>query len=166
MISIVAAMDTKRGIGKNNDLLFKIPEDFVRMKKLTEGHPIIMGRRTFESIGRILPNRYNIVITRDPDFEFPGLSGDRGTIVGSLEEAVTAAKRAPGSEEIIIFGGGQIFTEAVEKGLVDILHLTIVDGDFGADTFFPDYSQFTKILDEESGQSGEYHYRFVDLAKD
>lgn len=166
MISIVAAMDSKRGIGKNNDLLFKIPEDFVRMKELTDGHPIIMGRRTFESVGRILPNRYNVVITRDPDFEFPGLSGDRGTIVNSLENAIIEAKKAPGSEEIIIFGGGQIFTEAVEKGLVDVLHLTIVDGDFGADTFFPEYdSKFTKTLHEESGQSVEYHYKFLDLAK-
>nr|AIA18990.1 Dihydrofolate reductase [uncultured bacterium] len=153
-------------VEKDNDLLFKIPEDFQHMKNLTKGHPIIMGRRTFESIGRILPNRYNIIITRDPDFEFPGLSGDRGTIVNSLEAAITAAKRAPGSEEIIIFGGGQIFTEAVEKGLVDVLHLTVVDGDYGADTFFPEYEkQFSKVLSSEEGQSGEYHFKFLDLGK-
>lgn len=158
-------MDSKRGIGKNNDLLFKIPEDFSRMKSRTNGHPIIMGRKTFESIGRVLPGRYNIVITRDPDFEFPELSGDRGTIVKSLEAAIIAAKRAPGSEEIIVFGGGQIFKEAMEKNLVDVLHLTVVDGDFGADTFFPDYPEFTKVLHEEEGQSGEYHYKFLDLGK-
>jgi dihydrofolate reductase len=166
MISIVAALDSRRGIGKNNDLLFKIPQDFERMKSLTDGHPIIMGRRTFESIGRVLPNRYNIVITRDPDFEFPGLSGDRGMIVNSLENAIAEAKKAPGSEEIIIFGGGQIFSEAVEKNLVDVLHLTVVDGDYGADTFFPEYeTKFTKILHEEEGKSGEYHFKFLDLSK-
>ena len=65
MVSIVVAMDSKRGIGKNNDLLFRIPQDFARMKKLTLGHPIIMGRRTFESIGRVLPGRTNIVITQN-----------------------------------------------------------------------------------------------------
>lgn len=165
MISIVAAMDSKRGIGKNNDLLFKLPEDFIRMKKLTGGHPIIMGRRTFESIGRILPNRYNIVITRDPDFEFPELSGDRGTIVNSLEDAITEAKKAPGAEEIIVFGGGQIFKEAMEKGLVNVLHLTIVDGDFGADTFFPDYSEFDKVQFEERGESGGFKFKFLDMGK-
>jgi dihydrofolate reductase len=166
MISIVAALDSKRGIGKNHDLLFKIQEDFERMKNLTNGHPIIMGRRTFESIGRILPNRYNIVVTRDLDFEFPGLSGDKGTVVNSLEKAIVEAKKAPGNEEIIIFGGGQIFKEAIEKDLVDVLHLTVVEGDYNADTFFPEYeSKFIKILHEESGQSGGYRYRFLDLAK-
>jgi len=66
MINIVAALDQKRGIGKNNDLLFRIPEDFERMKTLTNGHPLVMGRKTFESIGRKLPNRTSIVITSDP----------------------------------------------------------------------------------------------------
>jgi dihydrofolate reductase len=164
MISIVAAMDEKRGIGKGNDLLFKIPEDFERMRALTTGHPIIMGRRTFESIGRVLPNRYNIVITRDPDFEFHGLSGDKGTIVNSLENAVNEAKKAPGSEEIIIFGGGQVFKEAIEKGLVDFLYLTIVKGDYGADTFFPEYPGF-KIVKEEKREKDGFAYSFVDLEK-
>lgn len=164
MISIVAALDEKRGIGKGNDLLFKIPEDFERMKSLTIGHPIIMGRRTFESIGRVLPGRYNIVITRDPDFEFPELSGDRGTIVDSLENAVIEAKKAPGRDEIIIFGGGQVFRQALEKGLVDKLYLTLVKGDYGADTFFPEYPGF-KVVKEEKRQKDGFTYSFVDLEK-
>lgn len=169
MISIVAAIDSKRGLGKNNDLLFKIPEDFKRMQKLTMGHPIIMGRRTFESIGRVLPGRTNIVITQNPDFKLSDLAsqGDalQGYVVGSLEEAIEIAKKSPGSEEIIIFGGGQIFTEAIEKDLVDVLHLTVVDGDFGADTFFPDYSKFEKVLSKEEKESDGYKYTFLDLAR-
>src|SRR5437868_15482904 len=123
-VSIIVAVDDKRGIGKDNDLLFKIPEDFKRMKELTSGHPIIMGRKTFESIGRVLPNRTNIIVTRDPAFQFEG-----AVVCSSLEEGLEKAKKAPGSEEIFIFGGGQIFKEALEKGLIDRLYLTLVKGD-------------------------------------
>lgn len=165
MISILAAIDSKRGLGKNNDLLFKIPADFERMKKITMGHPIIMGRRTFESIGRVLPGRTNIIITRDLGFKINDLGKGDARIVRSLEEAIQLAKEKPGSEEIIIFGGGQIFTEAVEKDLVDVLHLTVVEGDYGADTFFPDYSKYDKVLSEEKGESNEYRFTFLDLAK-
>ena len=165
MISIIAAIDSKRGLGKNNDLLFKIPEDFKRMQKITMGHPIIMGRRTFESIGRILPGRTNIIITRDPKFNlaFQGLALE-GYLASSLEEAIEIAKKSPGSEEIIIFGGGQIFTEAVEKDLVDILHLTVVEGDYKADTFFPDYSKYKEIKREEISDKN-YKFSFLTLMK-
>lgn len=176
MISIVAAMDSKRGIGKNNDLLFKIPEDFERMKKLTLGHPIIMGRKTFESIGRVLPGRTNIIVTQNSKFSIRqaqdkkiqklASQGEtlRGYIVKSLEEAIEVAKKSPGSEEIIIFGGGQIFKEAMEKDLVDVLYLTVVEGDYGADTFFPDYSMF-KIIKEEQGSDSNYKFNFLTLQK-
>lgn len=190
MINIIVAIDSKRGIGKNNDLLFKIPEDFKRMKRLTAGHPIIMGRKTFESIGRVLPGRTNITITRDKSFDPHKFCLGKNCdvfVCHSLEEAIQiarkkereatplrasfaeASKAEQGSEEqgeIFIFGGGQIFKEAIEKGLVDKLYLTVVEGDFGADTFFPDYSEFDKIISEESGESGEYKYRFLDLEKD
>ena len=177
MISIVAAIDSKRGLGKNNDLLFRIPQDFARMKKITMGHPIIMGRKTFESIGRVLPNRTNIIVTRDLGFSIRqtqdkkiqdlASQGDalRSYVVNSLEKAIEIAKKSPGSDEIIIFGGGQIFKEAMEKEIVDVLHLTVVKGDYGADTFFPDYSEFDKVISEESGESGEYKYKFLDLGK-
>jgi dihydrofolate reductase len=159
-VSIIVAIDEKRGIGKNNDLLFKIPEDFKRMKILTSGHAIIMGRKTFESIGRVLPNRTNIIVTRDPDFNIAG-----ATMSFSLEDALVKAKSTPGAEEIFIFGGGQIFKEALEKGLVDRLYLTIVKGDYAADTFFPDYSQFSKIVEKEDHESDGYQYSFVTLEK-
>ncbi len=165
MISIVAAIDSKRGLGKNNDLLFKIPEDFKRMQKLTMGHPIIMGRKTFESIGRVLPGRTNIIITRDPStLDISIYEESNLFVVRSLEEAIHLAKEKPGSEEIVIFGGGQIFTEAVEKDLVDVLHLTVVEGDFGADTFFPDYSKYKEIKREER-EDENYKFTFLDLAR-
>jgi dihydrofolate reductase len=158
-ISIIAAMDSKNGIGKGNGLLFKIPEDFARMQKLTMGHPIVMGRKTFESIGRVLPGRTNVIITNNPDFQ-----PQNCVIVHSLEEGIEKAKDAPGNDEIFIFGGGQIFKEALGKDLVDKLYLTIVEGDYDADTFFPDYSDF-KIIAEEKGASGEYRYKFLTLVK-
>ena len=177
IVSIVAAMDSKRGIGKNNDLLFRIPEDFARMKKLTMGHPIIMGRRTFESIDRVLPGRTNIIITRDLGFMINDLRNGDARIARSLEEAIEIAKKSPGSDEIIIFGGGQIFKEAIEKGLVDRLYLTIVEahldsppdsparrGDFGADTFFPDYWAF-KIVSKEDKSDKNYKYSFLTLKR-
>ncbi len=167
MISIIAAIDSKRGLGKNNDLLFRIPEDFKRMQKITMGHPIIMGRRTFESIGRLLPGRTNIIITRDPEsYSLPASQGQalRGYLASSLDEAIEIAKESPGGEEIVIFGGGQIFTEAIEKDLVDVLHLTVVEGDFGADTFFPDYSKYTETNREER-EDENYKFTFLDLLR-
>jgi dihydrofolate reductase len=169
IVSIIVAMDEKRGIGKNSSLLFKIPEDFKRMSAITSGHPIIMGRKTWESIPenrRPLPRRYNIVITRDLRFKIDDLrEGEGFGIVNTLENAIEKAKKSPGSEEIFIFGGGQIFKEAMEKGLVDKLYLTIVEGDYGADTFFPDYSDFKKIIFEKSSETEGYKYRFLELER-
>jgi len=161
-VSIIVAIDDKRGIGKNNDLLFKISEDFKRMKELTTGHPIIMGRRTYESIGRLLPNRTNIIVTRDSSFKI-----DRAVVVNSLEESLQKSKDATGADEVFIFGGGQIFKEALEKSLVDRLYLTIVKGDYGADTFFPDYEKFgfSKIVEKIERDLDGYQYSFVTLEK-
>lgn len=159
MISIIVALDEKRGVGKQNDLLFRIPEDFQRMKTITSGHPLVMGRKTFESIGRPLPKRTNIVITRN-DMHIDGC-----LVVHSLEEGIEAAKKSPGSDEIFIFGGGQIWKEALEKNLVDRLYLTVVKGDYGADTFFPDYSNFKKVISEEHRESDGYTYTFLTLER-
>ncbi|HSX08860.1 MAG TPA: dihydrofolate reductase [Candidatus Saccharimonadales bacterium] len=160
MISIIAAIDDKNGVGKKNDLLFKIHEDFKRMKELTTGHPIIMGRKTFESIGRVLPNRTNIIITRDSSYKVEG-----AVVVHSLDEGLDIAKKSEGSDEIFIFGGGEIWKQAIEKGVVDRLYLTIVEGDYGADTFFPDYSEFTKIISEEKKEADGYRYNFLTLER-
>jgi len=168
-ISIIVAMDEKRGIGKNGDLLFRIKEDFQRMVEKTKNHTILMGRGTWESIPenrRPLPGRYNIVITRNKNYLINGSrEGENFAIIESLEDAIGKAKKAPGSEEIFIFGGGQIFKEAMEKNLVDKLYLTIVEGDYGADTFFPDYSEFKKVVFEQKGESEGYKYKFLELEK-
>lgn len=156
-ISAIVAMDEKKGIGKDNHLLFKIPEDFKRMKNLTFGHPIIMGRKTFESIGRVLDGRTNIIITRDLSYEVPG-----AVVVRSLEEAVKLAKEKD-QREIFIFGGGQVFQEAMP--MIDRLYLTIAQGDFGADTFFPDYSAFKKVLYEKDAEFDILKYKFLDLER-
>ena len=156
-ISAIAAMDEKRGIGKDNRLLFKIPEDFKRMRELTFGHPIIMGRKTFEAIGRVLPGRTNVIITRDLSYQAPG-----AIVCGSLEQALKAAKQKD-QREIFIFGGGQVFEEAMP--VVDRLYLTIVEGDFGADTFFPDYAAFKKVLYQKEGEFDILKYKFLDLER-
>lgn len=157
-ISAIAAMDSKRGIGKENKLLFKIPEDFMRMKELTFGHPLIMGRKTFESIGRVLQGRTNIIITRDTTYEVPG-----AIVVHSLEEAIKEA-REKDSKEIFIFGGAQVFEEALP--LIDRLYLTLVEGDFQADTFFPDYEPFfPEVILEKEGEFEGLKYKFLDVER-
>lgn len=165
-------MDEKRGIGKNNALMWKIPGELARFKEITMGHPIIMGRKTFESIGRILPGRTNIIITKDKRYKTAG-----AVVVHSFNEAVEAAKKAKNSGcestqpsglrnrgfEIFIIGGGQIFEQVLP--LTDRLYLTLIEGDFGADTFFPDYSEFTKIISEERHAGGGYRYKFLTLER-
>jgi dihydrofolate reductase len=170
MISIVVAIDSKNGIGKNNNLLFKIPEDYQRMKKLIFGHPLVMGRRTFESIGRVLSENTSIIITQDGNYQFPDFVKTEGEkakciVVHSLEEGIEKAKTVSGSDNIVVFGGGQVFKEALAKNLVDRLYLTIVKGDFAADIFFPDYPEFKKVLFEEQYESGGYKFKFLTLEK-
>jgi dihydrofolate reductase len=169
MISIIVAMDEKRGIGKNNNLLFRIPEDFKRMTEITNGHPIVMGRGTWESLPenrRPLPGRYNVVITRNQKYTINGLKeGDNFAVVKSLGDALRQAQDKQGSDEIFIFGGGQIYAQAMEKKIVDKLYLTIAEGEYGADTFFPDYSDFKKVVLEETGESEGYKYKFLELEK-
>ena len=164
-ISIIAAIDGKNGLGKNNDLLFRIPEDFKRMKEITTGHPLVMGRRTFESLGRLLPNRTHIVMTRNTE-KITEIPYDPDAIVVSLEDGIEIAKKSPGSDEIFIFGGGEVFRQAMEKGLVDRLYLTVVEGDYDGDIFFPDYSMFTKIISEENKEVDKYKYKFLVLERD
>jgi dihydrofolate reductase len=159
-ISIISAISQNRAIGKKNKLLWHIGEDLRRFKALTEGHPVVMGRKTFESLGKALPNRTNIVVTRDKMFEIPGV-----VIARSLEEAIEVAKKEnpPAGGEIFIIGGGQIYEQAIK--LADKLYLTIVEGEYEADTFFPDYSDFKKVIFEEKRESEGYKYEFLELER-
>lgn len=157
-ISIIAAIASgNRALGKGNKLIYHIPQDLKRFKELTLGHVVIMGRKTFESIGKPLPNRTNIVISRNPSYTAEGT-----IVVHSLDEALTKAKEVE-NEEIFIIGGGQIYEEAISKA--DKLYLTIVEGNPNADTFFPDYSEFKKVVFEEEHESDGLKYKFLDLER-
>jgi dihydrofolate reductase len=163
-ISIIAAIDDKRGIGKSGGLLFRIKDDMKHLRAITDGHPLVMGRKTFDSFPGLLPNRTHIVVTRDPG-SYDDAEVKPHFAVSSLEEGIEIAKSVDGADEIFVFGGGQIFTEAIEKGLVDRLYLTIVKGDYGADTFFPDYSMFSKEIEREDKEGEGFQYTFLTLEK-
>jgi len=142
-------------------MLWHIKKDFAHFKKITIGHPIVMGRKTFESIGRVLPGRTSIIITRDQNYQVVGAQ-----IVGSLEAALELGKNAPGGEAVFIIGGGEIFKQAIEKNLVDKLYLTKVKGNFNAEIFFPPYEHiFTKTVSTRLDLEGDYRLEFLELEK-
>ncbi len=158
-ISIIVATTKVRLIGnrKTNDLLWHIPAELKRFKEITTGHPIIMGRKTYESIGRVLPNRTNIIITRDTNFSVP-----QAIVVHSLDEAIQRASTID-QNEIFIIGGGQIFEQALP--LANKLYVTIVEGNFKGDVYFPDYSSFDKIIFQQKQESDGYIYTFYELER-
>jgi len=167
-VSIVVVMSAHdRAIGKADKLLWHIPDDLKRFKALTLGHPVIMGRKTFESIisylGGPLPGRTNIVVTRNTSY----LPAQAGKLKGaemfySLEDALTYAK-AFDTKEIFIGGGSEIYTQALPH--TDRLYLTLVNEQKDADSFFPGYSAFTKeIAREERGHNG-IHYTWLTLER-
>lgn len=153
---VVAITKNDRSIGKNGDLLFRISDDMKRFKSLTTGHTIVMGRKTYESIGRALPNRTNIVITRNSDFKAEGV-----VVCSNLEDALAKA----GSEEVFVIGGGEIYAQALPYA--SKLYLTLVDTDLHGDVFFPDYNEFKTVLKQE-GHTDEktgLKYSWIDLAR-
>ncbi|MDD5040162.1 MAG: dihydrofolate reductase [Patescibacteria group bacterium] len=156
-ISIIAALSENRAIGKDNRLLWHIAKDLHRFRQLTAGHAVIMGRKTFESMGKALPNRTNIVISRKESFKAPGC-----TTVTSLERALEEAKRIE-HNEIFIIGGGEIYRQVLP--ITDKLYLTVIKGTFDADTFFPDYSMFTNVVKKEEAQEGERSFVFLELTR-
>ena len=163
-VVIVAAM-SKNGhaIGSENGLLWHIPEDMRRFKELTLGHPVVMGRKTFESIveilGKPLPLRPNIVITRNAEYSYPGV-----TVVSSLEEGLQKAQELD-QEEVHIGGGAEIYKQALP--LVDRLYLTFVDDEpEHADTFFPDFEKDFDVMQEhEKKEHNGITYQWVDYKR-
>jgi len=156
-ISIIVAVDKNRGIGYENQLLCHLSDDLKRFKKITTGHTVVMGSTTFESIGKPLPNRTNIVLAFDKNYQAEGC-----LVFNSLEEALAEAQVIE-KEEIFIIGGASIYKQTID--IADRLYLTIIDHKFTADTFFPDYSNFNKIIKEEINKDGEYNYKFTILEK-
>ena len=159
MISLIAVIGKNRELGKDNHLLWDIPSDLKRFRAITKGHPVIMGRKTFASIGHALPNRANFVVTRDTSYTGEGI-----TVVSSLDEAIDKAKTAPGSAETFVIGGGQMYAQAIEKA--DRLYLTLVNvEDPNADTFFPDYSAFTKVIEKSDQEENGIRFTYLTLER-
>lgn len=159
-VSAIAVVTKNRVLGKDGGLLFHVPGDLPRFKRLTLGHPIIMGRKTFESKEirkRPLPGRMNIVVTRQSDYEVEGV-----VVVGSLEEAIEKARES-GDGEIFVIGGAQIYGHAWP--FIEKLYLTVVDEESEGDVFFPDYSDFGKVVFKEEHEVDGMRYSFVELEK-
>ncbi|MHC0035709.1 dihydrofolate reductase [Pseudoneobacillus sp. C159] len=156
MISFIWAMDENRVIGKNNQLPWHLPEDLKFFKRVTMGHPVAMGRKTHESIGRLLPGRENIVITRNPDFECEGC-----TVVSSVADFKSYCQKL--DTEVFVIGGSEIFRELLP--VVDKLYLTMIHHQFDGDTYFPEISLSDfKLIFQEKGIRDElnpYDYEFL-----
>jgi dihydrofolate reductase len=156
-LSLIVAVDEQRAIGKDNHLLWHIPEDLRRFKAITTGHVVVMGENTFRSIGRPLPHRTNIVMTLSEKADLPGC-----IIAHSVDEAI-ALGREREREEIFVIGGASIYQQFLP--FADRLYLTRVAGKYAADTFFPDYSDFSVVVSEEPCDNGEYQFTFFVLER-
>ena len=154
-LSLVVAMDRNRLIGAEGGLPWRLPADLAWFKRMTVGKPVLMGRRTWESIGRALPERPNLVLTARGDYEAPG-----ATVVHSLDGAVAAADA---HQEIMVIGGAVLFEQTI--ALADRLILTVVHGEFAGDTWFPvfDTSEWTEISreDHEPDEKNPHPYTFL-----
>ena len=141
-----------------NHLLWKFESDMKRFQAITKRHPVIMGRTTYETIGKPLPNRTNIVVTRNADYKAFGC-----VVAHSIQEAVEWAKMNE-KEEIFIIGGGQIYAEALP--FTDRLYLTVVEGDFEGDIMFPEYqNEFNKVLFQENQLENGQKFKFINLSR-
>lgn len=155
MVTIVVAMGLDNEIGADNKLLWHLPTDLKHFKEITTDHPIIMGRKTYESIGKALPNRTNIVVSRKKDWFEEGI-----LIVGSLKEALKFAKKM--DEEVFVIGGGTIYEQTIE--LADKLEVTQVNAKLKADVYFPKINQKiwqkTEEIAHEKDEKNEYDFSF------
>ncbi|MGZ9674872.1 dihydrofolate reductase [Flavobacterium sp. GNP001] len=148
MIIMIAAVAENNALGKNNDLLWHLPNDFKRFKAVTTGHHIIMGRKTFESFPKPLPNRTHVIITRQKDYTAAGC-----IVVSSLEEALSVC---PANEDVFIIGGGEIYNLALP--IADKLDLTKVHHTFEADAYFPEIDpKQWKLTNSEHYSKDEKH---------
>jgi dihydrofolate reductase len=153
MITLIAAAAENNALGKDNDLLWHLPEDFKRFKQITSGHYIIMGRKTFESFPKPLPNRTHIIITRQEEYLVEGC-----LVVHSLEEALEIA---PQNEEVFIIGGAQIYEQALP--FADKIDLTRVHIELDADAFFPEFntSEWNLVFSEKHFKDEKHQYDFT-----
>ncbi|MFE4898531.1 dihydrofolate reductase [Peribacillus butanolivorans] len=160
MISLIVAMDQNRVIGKNNQLPWHLPADLQYFKKVTMGHPIVMGRKTFASIGRVLPGRENVIVTRNLDFTAEGCA-----VLHDISEIKTFADKS--DKEVFVIGGAEIFKEIIP--FTDRLYITEIHENFEGDTYFPEInekewekiSSLPGIIDEKN----LYPHEFIILQK-
>jgi dihydrofolate reductase len=160
IISMIAAMANERIIGDDNQMPWHLPADLQHFKRVTMDKPVVMGRKTFESIGRPLPGRRNIVITRNVTYQAEGIE-----VVSSPEEALTLLE---GTEEVMVIGGGNIYSQFLP--LAERLYLTFIDLTVAGDTQFPDYEKDYQWVEVESeahqpDERNKYGYTFVTLHK-
>ena len=158
-ISMIVVVGKNREIGCNNQLLWDIPEDMKRFTRLTKNHVIIMGDKTFESIGKPLPNRTSVIITLDEKYKAP----KECHVVHSIEEAKKKAEELDDKGEVFIIGGGTIYKLFLP--LTDKLYITEVDDAPKADTFFPDYSEFKNRVYEETHETDDLKFTFLELTR-
>ena len=159
IISLITAMDRNRLIGKQNQLPWHLPADFAHFKSVTMNKPIVMGRKTYESIGKPLPGRTNIVLSRNADTQFAGV-----VCVSSFEEAKQVA---PDAEELMVIGGSAIYEMLLPRA--DRMYITFVDAEFEGDAWFPEFDE-NQWLERESttlkaDEKNRYSCRFVTLER-
>ena len=155
MITMIAAAAENNALGKDNDLVWHLPDDFKRFKRLTSGHHIIMGRKTFESFPKLLPDRTHVIITRKEDY-----SPENTIVVHSMEEALKVSKL---DDQAFIIGGGEIYKMGMEHA--DRIEMTRVHGEFEADTHFPeiDKSEWEIVKDQFHDKDEKHNYSFTYL---
>ncbi len=157
-VTIIAAMARNRAIGLDGEMPWHLPAELKHFKESTMGKPIVMGRKTWESIGRVLPGRQNIVVTRNPSFQAPGC-----TLARSLDQAMDLAQ----GEEVMIIGGGQLYQLAM--AVADRMILTRVDCEPGADTWFPEWQpqdwRQVSVRSESANENNPHAYQVIEWVR-
>lgn len=155
MITIIAAIANNNALGKNNQLIWHLPADLIRFKKTTLNHYVIMGRKTFESLKKPLPNRTTIIVTRNKNYKADGC-----IVTHSLKEALTVSKN---EENVFILGGAKIYEQAIK--FADVLDITFIHHNFDADAFFPEIDKSiwkeSARQDLKADEKNKYDYSFV-----
>lgn len=159
-VSLIVAMDSERGIGKNNDLMWHLPADMKFFRETTTGHVVVTGRKNYDSIPerfRPLPNRENAVLTRNADYKAPG-----ALVFTSLEACLKHYENET-QRTVFIIGGGQIYKEVMSLGVLDEMYITHVTGNFGADTYFPEFDESEWLMETVFEQEADEKHavRFV-----
>jgi dihydrofolate reductase len=159
IISSIAAIAENNAIGKNNQLLWRLPADLKHFKEITTGHTVIMGRKTFESVGKPLPNRRNIVITRSNTLNIENVE-----VVNSIEQAIALCNQ---DKEVFIVGGAEIYQAAMD--ITNQIYLTVVHANFEADTYFPEIDPMiweqTAVEKHEADEKNPFAYTFSTLIR-